>query len=283
MELREMKIRYLMQFKKYDELRREIAYSKKYNFLVIERIFEVLESNKENIEKRTIIRRLILVLDDEFKTFAIDRLIRASGYNNFWLKDLLINKKIWDGIGEKQDEYLIHVVSDFVVPPVAAAILDLYKSPYLTDEQRKLIQRKLLNHLEKNPHLAGSLGFYQQTAGIKIITTRYLEGIVISNSDAKGMYELMECDDSNKKKLLNELGKIKDLSGANKRFFLQASARYFPEELSEIPFGEVIYQLEEEPTESYIKNGWFDYAVNQMKLLNKKEKNNGYSKTLNKK
>lgn len=93
----------------------------------------------------------------------------------------------------------------------------------------------------------------------------------------------MICDDSNKERLLEELGKIKDQSERNKRFFLQASATYFPKKLAEIPFGDVVYQMEEEPTESYIQNGWFDYAVNQMKLLNKKEKSNGYSKSLNKK
>lgn len=264
MKLNNVKLYALIKTRRYSDLRKEMYVDEKNNIYVSQYIYELLNTDKDVKKKRGEIKRLIGALNHTFVPCMLDGLVENNLYDNYWLKDVLLDEHI---VINQKEKYIKAFIKELVAKVRMVDIIKLYAMKSTTNDEKKIIIESIMKLINEKPKLASGLAYYQHVYKTIIIPTYYLQDIAIATKDAQGMYEIMECEDSERKTLLKELGKIKDKSFNNKSVFLLAAIRYFPKVVSSVPFGNLIEMINSEPTCNFIKKGILELAENKVLLF----------------
>lgn len=282
-------IKTLIKQKKYDKLKIEILKAEKdnqdkkvINTMLRIRILEILsESYEGTLDDKKVLEifDLLYCASLDYVPVILDDLIADKAFPNSKLNVPLMNHKVSKALCESKEKYIKIFMDDL---KDSTAIMLLYYSVTTTENEKKFIEQELKSWVMQNPDSLANIIFHIAFA-LKVFTIRELENMVIKNKDLPSYELLLAYPESNKNRLLNELGKIKDESAANKKVFLNTISKYNPEVLNEVSYGSYVKEVVEAEGLSPLDNAKiFENAhVAIRKMIN--EKNEGELDTPNNK
>lgn len=239
----------LIKSKKYGELYEKLHYpsfqnnTSRNNIFVCYYMYDMLCSSC-SVEKREKARQEIInllnCLEEPYAKSALSYLLEDPNYSKLWLEDVFSNHKLCLFLAGDKEKYIKAFLEKVFE---AEPIFKLYNSELTTDKERLFIKQNLIKVLNKNDFMILDFVRLQQKYNIEILKMQQIENIVISKGNPERMYNLMGYYGCNKRRMVLELGKIKDQGLQNMNFFLEAVKTYYPNILRSVSLGDITDQI----------------------------------------
>lgn len=244
-----IKLLRLIKNKKYGELYEKLHYpsfqnnTSRNNLFVCYYMYDMLCASS-SVEKREKARQetinLLNCLQEPYAKSALSYLLEDPNYSKLWLEDVLLNRNLCLVLAGDKEKYInAFLEKAFEVEP----IVKLYNSELTTDKERLFIKQILIKVLNKNDFMILDFVRLQQEYNIEILKMQQIEDIVISKGNSERMYNLMGYYGCDKRRMVLELGKIKDQGLQNMNFFIEAVKTYYPNILRSVSFGDITDQI----------------------------------------
>ncbi len=209
------------------------------NLFVCYYMFDMLMTSKKSIARKEI-NTLITCLSDYYVTFALDYLTENPCYNNLWLEEILTDSSLNAIISKNKQKY---IKAYFDECSYVGSIINLYNSASSSKNDKEFIKEYLNEIIKDDSKKSLELARCQANSKIIIILPKVIEDIIIKHQNSSEIYSLMKLSKYNKKRLLRELGNLKDKSLGNKQIFLKAIVDYAPDALAKVQIGDFVGEV----------------------------------------
>lgn len=245
---REENILKLIESKLYNEIEKKVSkangatYNKIANTILRTEILEILSKHYYELEEDITIDEIINLLfcaSPSYIPILLDDLVADKVFPNKHIDTILKNLKVAEALNGKKEKYIKAFMDS---TSNIGKIIDLYNSRTTTESERKFIEENTRIWITKNPGALVSLILGKKFA-LKIFNIAELENMVINSKNSNAYEYLLQYPESNKNRLLVELGKIKDESAANKKVFLNTISNYTPEVLNKVSYGSYVREV----------------------------------------